>query len=245
MSVNAKMTAIANEIRELNGGTEKLGLDAMAANVRESNDEIALQKELLEQAIAELKGKADPELYKSGYTEGYEKGNFDAVQEMQEMIDTIITGGTGTVETLESNVTSLRRYALDYADFVTIRLPEVTGTANYALANCTSLENVYLPKATSLTQYSFQNCTKLKKLDFPLVRSISNDVFSGCSKLDTLILRSSTMCTLSNVDAFTNTPIAKGTGFVYVPDELVDSYKAATNWSTYAAQIKPISELEV
>lgn len=52
--LNLKMTAIANEIRELSGATEKLGLDAMATNVSEGNDEIALQKELLEQAIAEL-----------------------------------------------------------------------------------------------------------------------------------------------------------------------------------------------
>ena len=31
--------------------------------------------------------------------------------------------------------------------------------------------------------------------------------------------------------------------YFYVPDNLVDSYKAATNWSTYANQIRPISEL--
>lgn len=179
---------------------------------------------------------------KQGYADGYEQGEFAATQEKQEMIDTIITGGEGTVKELESNVTSLRRYALDYADFVTIRLPEATGTANYAIANCTYLENVYLPKATSLTQYSFQNCTKLQRLDFPLVKSISNDVFSGCSKLVTLILRSSVMCTLSNADSFTNTPIAKETGYIYVPAELVDTYKAATNWATYADQIRAIED---
>ena len=52
------------------------------------------------------------------------------------------------------------------------------------------------------------------------------------------------MCTLANTNAFTNTPIESGTGYIYVLDELVDSYKSATNWSTYAEQIKPISELE-
>lgn len=41
---------------------------------------------------------------------------------------------------------------------------------------------------------------------------------------------------------FTNTLIASGTGFIYVPDALVESYKTATNWSTYADQILPLSE---
>lgn len=45
-------------------------------------------------------------------------------------------------------------------------------------------------------------------------------------------------------NAFTGTKIASGTGYVYVPDELVEEYKVATNWSTFANQIKPLSELE-
>ena len=32
-------------------------------------------------------------------------------------------------------------------------------------------------------------------------------------------------------------------GYIYVPDALVDSYKTATNWSVFADQIKPLSEL--
>ncbi len=49
--------------------------------------------------------------------------------------------------------------------------------------------------------------------------------------------------TLSNSNAFANTPIAQGTGYIYVPDNLVASFKTATNWSTYASQIKGVSEL--
>jgi hypothetical protein len=29
---------------------------------------------------------------------------------------------------------------------------------------------------------------------------------------------------------------------IYVPDDAVDTYKTATNWSAYASRIKPISE---
>jgi hypothetical protein len=48
---------------------------------------------------------------------------------------------------------------------------------------------------------------------------------------------------LGNVNVFSSSAIANGTGFVYVPDNLVEKYKTATNWSTYASQIKPMSEL--
>ena len=51
------------------------------------------------------------------------------------------------------------------------------------------------------------------------------------------------ICTLSS-NVFANSSVASGTGFIYVPDDLVNSYKAHTNWSAYASQIKPLSELE-
>lgn len=58
MSVNTKLTAIADEIRELSGATSKLGLDAMATNLGEANDEVDFQAELLAQIINALDGKA-------------------------------------------------------------------------------------------------------------------------------------------------------------------------------------------
>lgn len=71
MSVNEKLTAIADEIRELSGTENALNLDDMASNVSEGNDEIDLQKQLLETAITELEGKVDPELYDKGYEKGF------------------------------------------------------------------------------------------------------------------------------------------------------------------------------
>lgn len=46
-----------------------------------------------------------------------------------------------------------------------------------------------------------------------------------------------------NSNDLKGTTIEKGTGYVYVPDDMVDTYKSATNWSTYASQIKGMSEL--
>lgn len=58
MSVNSKMTAIADEIRELSGTTEAMGLNDMASTLVEANTEIDSQVELLAQAVAALEGKA-------------------------------------------------------------------------------------------------------------------------------------------------------------------------------------------
>lgn len=49
MSVNSKMTALADEIRELSGTSEALGLDAMANHISETNTEVATQADLIAQ----------------------------------------------------------------------------------------------------------------------------------------------------------------------------------------------------
>jgi len=134
----------------------------------------------------------------------------------------------------------------NYESLAVVDFPNVTSTGVNVFYACYALHTVNLPSLISINSNMFAYSSLLKRLDFPSVESISGGAFSGCSRLVTLILRKAdTVCTLENVSAFSGTSIAKGTGFVYVPDDLVEQYKAATNWSTYASQIKPISELEV
>ena len=85
MSVNSKMTAIADQIRTLQGGTGKLGLDAMAQNVEAANNEVfaqavligqvqdtvTAQASLISQIASALEGKAAggaPELQEKNVT---------------------------------------------------------------------------------------------------------------------------------------------------------------------------------
>ena len=58
MSVNSKMTALADEIRELSGTSEAIGLDAMKAHVNEANTDVAIEADLIEQIVDALEGKA-------------------------------------------------------------------------------------------------------------------------------------------------------------------------------------------
>ena len=104
-------------------------------------------------------------------------------------------------------------------------------------------------KATNMS-YMFYNCAILEKLD--ISNFVTSDLlitnaymFQYCTNLKTLIINNPNLFKITNVNAFSNSLIASGTGYVYVPDNMVETYKTATNWSTYADQIKPISELPI
>lgn len=118
-----------------------------------------------------------------------------------------------------------------------------TGALGSAFWGCSKLSQVSLPLVTTIMSFTFRD-TVIQKIDFLSVNNIESRAFIYARQLDTLILRNSNVCVLKNIDAFDSTKIAAGTGYIYVPDNLVDSYKIATNWVTFANQIKPISELE-
>ena len=126
-----------------------------------------------------------------------------------------------------------------------VEFPVLVTTSTYSFAECKSLTRVIFPKLEVVSGALFTNCDKLEYIGLPLATSIGAMTFQNCPSLTTLFIEQSTrMCNLSATTAFVGTPIENGTGFIYVPDNLVEQYKTATNWSTYASQIKPISELD-
>lgn len=58
MSVHSKMTALADEVRELSGVTEALSIDAMTTNIGDANDEVNTQVDLIAQLTTALECKA-------------------------------------------------------------------------------------------------------------------------------------------------------------------------------------------
>ena len=58
MSINSKMTALADEIRELSGTTTAKSIDAMTTDVNAANTEITEQADLITQITAALENKA-------------------------------------------------------------------------------------------------------------------------------------------------------------------------------------------
>lgn len=104
--------------------------------------------------------------------------------------------------------------------------------------------SVNLPALNAIGTQAFQRCENLKAADFQSVTTIMSRAFYYCASLDTLILRANQVVELSGTQHFYQTKIESGQGYIYVPDNLVDSYKAAEGWSTYANQIRSIDELE-
>lgn len=113
----------------------------------------------------------------------------------------------------------------------------------YAFRGCVALETANFPAATSIGGNAFRGCVALATADFSAVTSIGEYAFNRCSSLTTLILRNTAkVATLSSTNPFGNTPIASGTGYIYVPRSLVDSYKTAANGSTYANQFRALED---
>ena len=157
-------------------------------------------------------------------------------------------------------------------ELLTVDIPEVVTIHNGAFSNCSKLISVNAPNASTIEQVAFQRCTALEKVCFPALAEVQGNPvnasygpFSYCTALKyvdlpvctniygysfnnstgltTLILRNDTkVCTLQNIYAFAATPISTGTGYIYVPRALLEDYKVATNWATYAAQIRAIED---
>ena len=194
--------------------------------------------------------------------------DYSASEEVKPEIDKFITGEL--TEYYNDRVTTLAHYAMrPISEKVTkitlpnlltfgasfygcsvleeVHLPLITEIAYQGFQNCTKLPTVDAPNATKIQSNAFYSCTSLEKLDFDKITYIANSAFINCKAFEKLILRNKEIvCQLSGTAPFfKDTLIASGTGFIYVPNELVEDYKSATNWSTLASQIKPLSELEV
>lgn len=148
--------------------------------------------------------------------------------------------------TLPSTLKTIGSNAFYSTKITTLDVPNgVTKINSNAYTSCTSLTTVFLPDTvTTLDTQCFRYDTKISKVTMGEgINSIGTYCFSGCSGLKAVIIRkTASVCPLSNTNAFSSSAISSKTGYIYVPSALVDSYKAATNWSTHANQIRAIED---
>lgn len=175
--------------------------------------------------------------------------------------------GTLSGDYTNDRITAIKMYGFAYCTSLTsVNLPNVISASKYAFSNCTSLISANLPKLETADTYMFSTCSKLESAKFPFLTSVPNSMFSSCNNLVTvdlgvaasigtnvfnmnrnltqLILRSPTVATLAGA-LYASSPIALGTGYIYVPSALIDEYKTATNWSTYAEQFRALEDYTV
>lgn len=112
---------------------------------------------------------------------------------------------------------------------------------------------------TIIGKGAFWSCRNLKTVDLGVAQTIDNSAFSYCYSLTKLILRNSTVCilkdTTSNVfiSCFhllgkqnnTYNPEGLHDGYIYVPKNLIEKYKNATNWIVFADRFRAIEDYGV
>lgn len=107
----------------------------------------------------------------------------------------------------------------------------------------TAITEFVYPTVTQMYNNVFENCPNLTKVDINNSGwKVEGAACKNAASLETFIMRSAKLISLLGTGAFAGTPIESGTGYIYVPSALVEDYKVATNWATYADQIRAIED---
>ena len=127
-------------------------------------------------------------------------------------------------------------------DCIIPKLSKITGGDGIWL-RCSALKSIYLPNLSKLPNRAFESCWSLSVATFISCSYIASSAFAWCHSLFSLYLLGSSVASLYNAAIFDNTPIKNSSyysgvfGSVFVPESLVNAYKAAKYWSSYADRI--------
>ena len=222
---DATLTAIADAIRSKNGTTTKYKPSEMPAAIQDIEGELETRQNLFRSDLGS--GEAILDLYSENITETveYSLAQLDSISSVD-----------------FPNLTSISNYMFNGSKNITIiKTPSATIVGTYAFTNCSSLTSVDLSNATQIGSNAFYGCTSLTKIRLPKASTIGSKAFYNCSQLKSLVLDSTTVVSITSTDVLTRSAIGKGAGYIYVPADLIDSYKSHTYWSTYSARFKDIS----
>lgn len=114
---------------------------------------------------------------------------------------------------------------------------------NYIFSGCSSLPGAVFPNYgynvnnanAQISSFFFENCTSLAYVDMLRPYQIAANAFKNVSAFNVFIIRDESRVTpLNNINAFDGTPFASdgAGGILYVPNAILASYEAASNWST-------------
>ena len=140
------------------------------------------------------------------------------------------------------NVENMKQYAFQgCVSLARVSLPKFSTDENVngLFDGCAALTDVYVPTLQYVGWSMFRSCANLKKIDLPRARYINSLAFRS-TELKVLILRRETLCGLNHPTA-----VSIPAGYIYVPRALVEEYKAATNWSTFATQFRALEDYTV
>ena len=127
---------------------------------------------------------------------------------------------------------------------------------NNAFKGCIDLNTLELNECKTIGEYAFNGCKKLSEVTLNACESIGADAFLNCPNLTKVYINDISdssdsdsddveICKLGNPEAFfinvseTDTPKYEINPnlFFYVKPNVIDKYKADTNWKTYESQM--------
>lgn len=139
--------------------------------------------------------------------------------------------------------------AFAYFSGNSLLMPELVtiNNGNYTFASC-NISSAYFPHFNGSYTISscFYRCLVLSSVLFSDASCIrGSSVFYGCSRLISMFFLGSSVCTLGNSigTVFGSTPVSNYSttagrwASIFVPQSLLASYKAATNWTTISSKI--------
>ena len=271
MALTDKLVAIADAIREKTGKTDKMTLNQMAVEIDEiASGNTEVEDALLTRTLTSYENDRITELGRYGLQGMFlletvslpnlVKTPIDAFADCKALKHVSLPKYTGLQggARMFSFCSALTDDSFDIPNLIQTNawdFRECTGltkvpyesqldyVGDMCFDNCL-IQSANLPNVTKIGYSSFRNCKSLVRVDVGVKQrnTLRLDTFNGCSALETCILRADVFLPMDNISAFVGTPIESGTGYIYVPSALVDQYKAATNWTVYADQIRAIED---
>lgn len=129
------------------------------------------------------------------------------------------------------NVVSIEEHVFHTLGCENLILPNLKTMGSACFVNTTTLKRLIIPKCVSLTPNTCSS-TGIYLLDAGNTSLIPSS--SSMPNLTILVLRNNVLTTLENRSCI------RSIEEIYVPQDLIESYKVATNWSVYADKFKPL-----
>ena len=143
-----------------------------------------------------------------------------------------------------SGVTSIGKGAFTNCYLLkNITLPSGVTSLDNTFYGCYALTNINISSSiTKLGDNVFAYCHSLSSISLPSsITTLGSATFSSCYNIQQVIINANSVVTIQS-NSFAKA--SYGTKF-YVPDNLVEDYKVATNWVKFADRIYPLSSLGV